>query len=326
MNKVYYTVYQVTNKISGKVYIGTHKTQNLDDGYMGSGKYLNHAIRKHGVKNFRKEILHIYDTPDEMYAREAELVNEDFLATASTYNLKSGGFGGWDYVNSTADPAQRKQASELGCKKIKQKIKEDPEFREKYRQLARKNLHSPEAKAKAIKKLQTCPPFRGKKHSEQAKKKIGQAASIRQAGEKNSQYGTRWIHSPEQQLRRKIRKEDPLPPGWQEGQKINWCQKPKSCLVCDSVFEGKGVTCCHACKKERLRRREQDRAYKLFEEFVRSSLPSITQFAKKKSVTQPGLTKMFRKHITGYAEIAEQGKATHKAELKKLLRDHSSIG
>ena len=75
-----YTVYKVTNRINGKFYIGTHKTNNLDDNYMGSGKYLNHAITKHGVKNFEKEILHIFDDPEQMYAKEAEIVNIDFLA------------------------------------------------------------------------------------------------------------------------------------------------------------------------------------------------------------------------------------------------------
>ena len=97
---MFYIVYKITNQIDGKFYIGSHKTKDLNDNYMGSGKYLKRAIDKYGVDNFTKEVLYVFETPEEMYAKEAEIVNEDFLATENTYNLKIGGFGGWDYINA----------------------------------------------------------------------------------------------------------------------------------------------------------------------------------------------------------------------------------
>lgn len=98
-----YTVYQITNNIDGKIYIGCHKTVDINDGYMGSGKILNRAYKKYGVENFTKEFLHIFDSSEEMYAKEAYIVNEDFVNRDDTYNLKVGGTGGWDHVNNDTE-------------------------------------------------------------------------------------------------------------------------------------------------------------------------------------------------------------------------------
>ena len=57
---MYFTVYKIINNINGKVYIGCHKTKNLYDGYMGSGKLILAAIKKYGVDNFTKEFIKIF--------------------------------------------------------------------------------------------------------------------------------------------------------------------------------------------------------------------------------------------------------------------------
>jgi hypothetical protein len=98
---MYYTVYKTSNLINGKFYVGTHKTKDPNDDYLGSGKLLRRAIEKYGVENFKKEILFCFDNPKDMFDKEREIVSEEFLSENNTYNLKIGGEGGWDYLNKT---------------------------------------------------------------------------------------------------------------------------------------------------------------------------------------------------------------------------------
>ena len=54
-----YYIYEIKNNINNKTYIGQHKTNDLNDDYMGSGIILHQAYQKYGKKNFTKTILAI---------------------------------------------------------------------------------------------------------------------------------------------------------------------------------------------------------------------------------------------------------------------------
>jgi group I intron endonuclease len=97
---MFYCLYEIRNNLNGKVYIGVHKTKNKTDGYMGSGKVIKQAIQKYGLSSFSKRVLEEFDTQEEMYNREKELITPDFIERVDVYNLRVGGFGGFDWINN----------------------------------------------------------------------------------------------------------------------------------------------------------------------------------------------------------------------------------
>lgn len=62
----FYGIYKITNLLNGMMYIGKHVTNDLADGYMGSGKWLKNAIKKYGVENFRKEWIMFCEDQEEL--------------------------------------------------------------------------------------------------------------------------------------------------------------------------------------------------------------------------------------------------------------------
>jgi group I intron endonuclease len=181
---MFYAIYKITNQLDGKIYIGSHKTKRLDDNYMGSGKYLKRAQQKYGIENFKKEILFVFSTAEEMYEKEAEIVNEDFLATENTYNLKIGGFGGWDYINSSGLANHSPEHMLAMAEKRKQLYPEGVMFGKTNRN-TRPSLEE-------ISRLYPKSAFYMKNHTEESKRKISDAAKQHQMGSKNSQFGTKW--------------------------------------------------------------------------------------------------------------------------------------
>lgn len=93
-----YLVYKTTNKSNGKYYIGKHKCQSLNDGYLGSGTALKEAINKYGRDNFIRETLATFDTEDEAFAYEQSIVNPD---DPLCYNIKTGGLGGHSHAKES---------------------------------------------------------------------------------------------------------------------------------------------------------------------------------------------------------------------------------
>jgi hypothetical protein len=132
---MFYYIYKITNLVNKKIYIGVHQTKNLNDEYFGSGMLLNRAIKKYGKENFKKEILEFCSSEEEMFLKEKQIVNKDFVKLNNTYNLNEGGNGSFSYINSLPSQGhkqgQNKKASILGHLAFKEKLK-DLEFSEKF--------------------------------------------------------------------------------------------------------------------------------------------------------------------------------------------------
>jgi len=203
---MFYTIYKITNQINGKFYIGSHRTSDLNDNYMGSGKYLTYAQNKYGIENFTKEILFVFDNPEEMYDKEAEIVNEEFISEENTYNIKVGGFGGFDYINSTGKNLYGKNGQpDYGGQNLsngwhRQKTEEEITK-------ATNTLKEGYASGRLT------PPFLGKKHTESTLATLRN--HDRQVGSKNSQYGTIWINNGEKNAKQSAL--HPIREGWYLG-------------------------------------------------------------------------------------------------------------
>ena len=204
--KKYHFIYKTTNLLSGRYYIGMHSTDDLNDGYLGSGTYLKRSINKHGKENHSIEILEFVNSRKELAAREKEIVSLQEIAKKKCMNLKVGGEGGFS-----------KEDWEKGQKVVSALLKErwkDPEYREKMirvRQEGVKRLHR-EGKVKYD-------TFTGKKHSPETIQKMKESHKGAGKGIKNSQYGTCWIT--DEYSNKKIYKGGTIPEGWRLGRKIN---------------------------------------------------------------------------------------------------------
>jgi hypothetical protein len=93
-NNIYHYIYKIVNTINNKYYYGVHSTDDLNDGYMGSGTHVRNAIKKYGKKNFRKYIICFTNKEESAYDIEKLIVNEEMIKRKDCYNKVIGGHGG----------------------------------------------------------------------------------------------------------------------------------------------------------------------------------------------------------------------------------------
>lgn len=89
---MYGYIYKTTNKITLDQYIGQHKSEILDENYIGSGSIMKKAIKKYGKENFTIEIIEWCETKEQLNEREIYwIAYYDATNKDNFYNIALGG-------------------------------------------------------------------------------------------------------------------------------------------------------------------------------------------------------------------------------------------
>jgi hypothetical protein len=225
---MYYYVYQITNLLNNKIYVGKHKSAKhpSENGYYGSGKQITAAIKKYGIENFNKEVLHYCSSLEEMANKEAEVVTEDFVKRPDTYNMHKGGPGGWDHYNGSKEHSENsRKGGKKGAKRLNDFIAEQKANNTEWWQ----NWHSTVIEANRSKNNNS---WLNITEDEIQRRKKQQSENA--VGHKNSQYGKIWISNILTKEVKRITIDDTIPEGWVRGKKGH---APKKLWVNNGIKE-----------------------------------------------------------------------------------------
>lgn len=165
-----YCIYQITNKINGKRYIGQHKYEDESNPmgrYKGSGVLLHRAYKKYGVENFETKVLYskirYKETVDAMEIWAIEKYKPE-------YNIAKGGQGGgYEKPLSTRIKLSKAAKGRKLSEETKKKISESNKGKHK-------RPHSEEARKRmSLAKKGKPSPKRGCNLSDETKRKISEA-------------------------------------------------------------------------------------------------------------------------------------------------------
>jgi len=94
-------IYEWTNKINGKKYIGSHLGEQ-DDGYLGSGVAFKRAVKKYSIDFFERVILEIVEKEKLLEREQYYLDLYNAASNENFYNMKQQAGGGFDFINNNS--------------------------------------------------------------------------------------------------------------------------------------------------------------------------------------------------------------------------------
>ena len=114
MSVNYGYIYKTTNTINGKIYIGK-KHGKFNSDYLGSGLIIKRAIKKHGKEIFNLELICKLETSKQLDEFERFLIKKyrEILGKNNIYNITDGGEGGDTFSNNPNKEEIRKKCSKI---------------------------------------------------------------------------------------------------------------------------------------------------------------------------------------------------------------------
>lgn len=193
-------VYKIVNKINGKQYIGVHSTDDLNDGYMGSGPGIKEAIKKYGIDNFTKEILVDYDSMEIAYRLEKMLVNEDYVKRRDTYNRRLGGEHPGSYKSHRKGLSYEAEYGKEKAIELRKKVSDGHKGQISHRK--GKSWEEEYGKERAdIMREKNKQIHTGRKRAEETKRKMSEARK----GEKNCNFGKPMAEETKRKISEKLK-------------------------------------------------------------------------------------------------------------------------
>ena len=183
----YRYIYKITctaGSFKDKFYFGQHTTTNLDDGYKGSGILIQKYYKKH-PNDFIKEIISFHNSDESLDKAEIDII-QAVLNDVNCLNIAAGGHGGFTGYH-TEETKQKLSEIHKGKPTWNKGLHNSEEARKKMSEAKKgkptwnKGLHnSEEAVKKQINSLKEYykshdGSFLGKKHTEEARKKMSEA-------------------------------------------------------------------------------------------------------------------------------------------------------
>ena len=259
--------YVTTNLVNNKQYVGVHETLDINDNYLGSGKYLEKAIAKYGKKNFKIDVLEYCDNREKAFVKEEEYIDKLNTLYPNGYNLHpSGGINGFKDKNYFYGKKHSEESKLKMSKSHTGKIVSE-ETRGKIRKASLGRKHSEETKMKLRNprgpiseehRIKLSKSHTGIKHSEETKRKISKNNTRNMKGKNHSKESIEKMRIAKKNIsdetRQKYRESHHGQIPWNKGKKLKplseECKKKISLSLKGKNTWSKGCKLSEECKSK----------------------------------------------------------------------------